>query len=102
LGWGLRGNGVGQRLGERDDGEAGRVYREDDGAEKGRLVCRQRSQALGWREEGKNLMKGGRRPPFWVRENKRLSFLGFFIFCVASPLIAKFPPGFEFWIYIYR
>ena len=26
-------------------------------AEKGRLVCLSKSQALGWREEGKNLMK---------------------------------------------
>jgi len=29
------------------------------GAEKGRLVCSERSQAPGWREEGKNLIGGG-------------------------------------------
>jgi hypothetical protein len=32
------------------------------GAEKGRLVCSERSQAPGWREEGKNLMRGAAAP----------------------------------------
>ena len=55
--------GHGRRRLERlsaDDGESGTGWErgEEDGATVGRLVCSQRSQALGWREEGKNLMKG--------------------------------------------
>jgi hypothetical protein len=37
-------------------------------------------------EEGeeKKMIRSGVAAPFWVREKKKLSFLGFFFLCVAS------------------
>jgi hypothetical protein len=61
------------------------------GAEKGRLVCSERSQAPGWREEGKNLIRGGAAAPGEGEESVQFFFRVFFFFFVASHLIAKFP-----------
>ena len=67
-------------------------------AERGRGLVRGtalfglREKSSGWREEGKNLMKGGR--PLRVREKKTLSFLGFSFLCCLLPNVQNYPPIF--------
>jgi hypothetical protein len=62
------------------------------GAEKGRLVCSERSQAPGWREEGKNLIRGGAAAPGEGEESVQFFFRVFFFFFCCLPLNCKIPP----------
>jgi hypothetical protein len=57
-----------------------------------RLVLRRVQGAkLFWREEGKNLLKGGAAASFLGEGEERVKFFRVFLFCVASLLIAKSP-----------
>jgi len=63
---------------ERKWGKSSAGWRgKDEVTEKGRLVCSPKSQALGWREDGKNLMKDGGVAAPVGGEEKMISFLGF-------------------------
>ena len=60
-------------------------------------------KAAGWPARETLMDGGGGLSSFWVREKKKLSFLGFSpFFVLPSPNCKNTPPSFEFSTHIYR